>query len=84
MDVSDSSTPVRCSDSGHLLLELCVEQGLNITNTLFQQKARFKTTWRHPCSKHWQLMDYTLVHQLGVRYIRHTCVMPMQDIRHTC
>ena len=41
-----------CSDNGPLLLELCSEHQLVITNTLFQQKDRFKATWRHPRSKH--------------------------------
>ena len=46
-----------CNENGRLLLELCAEQGLSITNTLFQQRARFKTTWQHPLSKHWHLLD---------------------------
>ena len=40
-----------CDDNGHLLLKSCSEHQLVITNTLFQQKDRFKTTWRHPRSK---------------------------------
>ena len=43
-----------CSDDGHLLLEFCSESEhqLIITNTLFQQKDRFKATWRNSHSKH--------------------------------
>ena len=33
-----------CNDIGRMLLEFCSEQGLTMTNTLFQQKARFKAT----------------------------------------
>ena len=45
-----------CNDNGRLLLE----HQLIITNTLFQQKDRFKATWRYPRSKHWHLLDYVL------------------------
>ena len=58
-----------CNDNERMLLELCSEHNLTITNTLFQQKARYKTTWRHPRSKHWHMLDYIL----------HTRVMPSAD-----
>ena len=41
-----------CNDNGRLLLEFCSEHQLVVTNTLFQEKDKFKTTWRHPRSKH--------------------------------
>ena len=52
-----------CNDNGRLLLEFCMEQQLVVTNTIFQQKGSLKTTWMHPRSKHWHLIDYVLVLQ---------------------
>lgn len=68
-----------CNDNGRLLIEFCAERQLSITNTLFQQKACFKTTWRHPPSKHWHLLDYIIVRQKDVRDVLHTRVMPSAD-----
>ena len=39
-----------CNANERMLLELCSEQGLIITNSLFQQIAKFKTIWQHPRS----------------------------------
>ena len=41
-----------CNDNGRLLPEFCTEQQLLITNILFQQRDRLKTTWMHPRSLH--------------------------------
>ncbi|XP_078612812.1 uncharacterized protein LOC144882704 [Branchiostoma floridae x Branchiostoma japonicum] len=68
-----------CNDNGRLLLETCAELKLTITNTLFQQKNRFKTTWMHPRSRHWHLIDYILVRQRDLRDVLHTRVMPSAE-----
>ena len=68
-----------CKDNGRLLLEFCTEQQLVITNTIFQQKDSLKTTWMHPRSKHWHLIDYVLARQRDLKDIRHTRVMPSAE-----
>ena len=44
-----------------MLLQFCTEKGFQITNTMFQMKDKFKTTWMHPGSKQWHLIDFLLV-----------------------
>ncbi len=38
--------------NGMKLLTLCAEHDLTITNTLFQQKNKYKTSWMHPRFRH--------------------------------
>jgi len=51
----------RVNANGMRLLTLCSEHNLTITNTIFQQKAKYKTSWMHPRSKHWHMIDYIIV-----------------------
>ena len=43
-----------------LLLALCSEFELIVTNTMFKQKDERKTTWMHPRSKHWHMIDFII------------------------
>jgi len=49
------------NSNGTQLFSLCAVHQLNITNTMFQQKNRRKTSWQHPRSGHWHLIDYVIV-----------------------
>ena len=44
-----------------LLLQICAEHELLITNTVFRFPTRNRTSWMHHRSKHWHLIDYVVV-----------------------
>nr|VZH91256.1 unnamed protein product [Spirometra erinaceieuropaei] len=49
------------SDNDMLLLRICAEQCLVLTNTFFCLPERENATYRHPWSRQWHLLDYVLV-----------------------
>ncbi|KAK2156801.1 hypothetical protein NP493_1939g00013 [Ridgeia piscesae] len=50
----------KCNSNGELLLALCSEFELIVTNTMFKQKNERKTTWMHPRSRHWHMIDFII------------------------
>ena len=50
----------KCNSNGELLLALCSEFELIVTNTMFKQKDERKTTWMHPRSRHWHMIDFII------------------------
>ena len=68
-----------CNGNGRLLLELCTEQQVVLTNTVFQQKDRLKTNWMPPRFKHWHQIDYVLVHKGDLKDFIHTKAMPSAE-----
>lgn len=51
------------NSNGLLLLSLCSEFKLCVTNSIFQQANIYKGTWCHPRSKHWHTLDYVITRQ---------------------
>jgi len=60
--------------NGSLLLEMCAEHRLVVTNTVFQQANKYKASWMHPRSKHWHLIDFVLTRQRDLHDVRLTRV----------
>ena len=50
----------KCTSNGELLLALCSEFELIVTNTMFKQKDERKTIWMHPRSRHWHMIDFII------------------------
>lgn len=50
-----------CNSNELMLLPLCAQHQLSITNTIFQQADKFKSTWMHPRSRQWHMLDYVIV-----------------------
>ena len=65
----------KCNSNGLLLLRTCATFGLAITNTMFRLPTRNITTWMHPRSKHWHLIDYVIVRAKDQRDVRVTKAM---------
>ncbi|XP_046988372.1 uncharacterized protein LOC124594066 [Schistocerca americana] len=62
-DVMGKQGVGNCNANGLLLLGICAEHELFISNTQFRLRNRYKTTWMHPRSKHWHLIDYVITRQ---------------------
>lgn len=65
----------KANENGIRLLTLCSEHQLIITNTCFQLKKKYKTTWKHPRSGHWHQLDHVIVRQTDRKEVLITRVM---------
>ena len=65
----------KMNSNGLRLLTLCAELNLTITNTVFRMKNRYKTSWMHPRSKHWHLIDYVIVRRSDLKFVKKTSAL---------
>ena len=65
----------KSNSNGHLLLKTCAAYNLLITNTIFRLANRNKTSWMHPRSKHWHLIDYVIIRRRDRKDVRVTKAM---------
>ena len=65
----------KTNTNGELLMAFCSEYQLVITNTVFKHKQHHKTTWMHPRSKHWHLLDYVITRQKDLNDVLDTRAM---------
>ncbi|CAF2235543.1 unnamed protein product [Rotaria magnacalcarata] len=49
--------------NGRRLVDFCLFNGFVITNTFFPHKPAHQTTWMHPKTKQWHMLDYILVYR---------------------
>ena len=63
------------NSNGTRLLSLCAQNELCITNTFFQQADRYKTTWMHPGTKRWHMIDYVITRRRDIKEVFHTRAM---------
>ena len=67
------------NSNGLLLLSLCEEENLVITNMVFKHKGVHKVTWMHPRSKHWHMLDYIITRHQDLSEILDTRAMRGAD-----
>ena len=60
------------NSNGTLLLSECAKHNLAITNTFFRLVAKKRTTWMHPRSKQWHLIDYIITRQRDLKDVHVT------------
>ena len=65
----------KCNSSIILLLQTYATHNLLITNTLFHVPTHNKTSWIHPRSKHWHLIDHVIVRRRDWEVVRVTKFM---------
>ncbi|XP_033109346.1 craniofacial development protein 2-like [Anneissia japonica] len=57
----------KTNSNGEMLLSLCTEFDLAVTNAYFNNPDGWYHSWCHPRSKHWHLLDYVLTRRADIK-----------------
>ncbi|CAF4901418.1 unnamed protein product [Rotaria socialis] len=49
------------NENGERLIDFCTTNNLVVSNSFFQHKSVHQTSWMHPGTMKWHLLDYTLI-----------------------
>ena len=63
------------NSNGELLLNICTQRHLCITNTYFSQPDKNYFMWMHPRSRHYHLLEYMVAHKVDLADILSTKAM---------
>ena len=75
--------PEAQNENGSRLLQFCAVNELCITNTLFKHKDVHTTTWQHPRTKKWSLIDFVITRQRDRGMIHDTRVLRSANVGQT-
>ena len=53
----------KINSNGLMLLEFCTQNHLTVMGSFFQLRAKLKSTWQHPRSKHWHQLDHVIANK---------------------
>ena len=65
----------KMNSNGEMLLTMCSEHELAITNTFFNYSDKWYHSWKHPRSKHPTLLDYIIIRRCDQKDLRSTRAM---------
>ena len=68
----------KCNSNGLLFLKFSTHD-LVLTNTLFRLPASHTTSWMHPRSRHWHLIEYVITRKRDIQDVRVTKAMCGSD-----
>ena len=67
------------NENAQQVLKLCAKFDLCVTNTYFCGSKWKRASWHHPCSGHWNQLDFVLAHCKQIQNVLHTATHHRAD-----